>query len=92
MTLRRKSEIKIYRLNVPSILSKRKQLRTLVHDLGSNYIRCLTKTWLCEFDYINIFKPDKKKYFCFTTDRISPAVMKTKKIGGVMMLVPNIFF
>ena len=38
MTLRRESEIKIYHLNVQSILSKKEQLRTLVHDLGPNCI------------------------------------------------------
>ena len=38
IALRRESEIKIYHLNVQSILSKKEQLRTLVHDLGPNCI------------------------------------------------------
>ena len=59
MILGRQSEIKIYRLNVQSILSKKEQLGTLVHDLGPNCIFCFTKTWICAFDDINVFNPDK---------------------------------
>ena len=44
MTLRRESEIKLYDLNVQSILSKKEQLRTPVHDLGPNCIFCFTET------------------------------------------------
>ena len=84
MTLRRVSEIKMYHLNVQSILSKKEQLRTLVHDLGPNCIFCFTETWLCEFDDINVFNPEKERYCCFRSDRISPAGTKTKKGGGVM--------
>ena len=91
MTLRRKSEIKIYHLNVQSILSKKEQLRTLVHDLGTNCIFCFTETWLCEFDDINVFNPEKERYCSFRSERISPAGAKTKKGGGVMMFVPKVF-
>ena len=82
---------KNYHLNVQSILSKKEQLRTLVHDLGPNCIFCFTETWLCEFDDKNVFNLDKERYCCFRTDRISPAVTKTKKDGGVMTLAPKVF-
>ena len=91
MTLRRESGIKIYHLNVQSILSQKEQLRTLVHDLCPNCNFCFTETWLCEFDDINVFNPEKERYCCFRSDRISPAGMKTKNGGGVMKLVPKVF-
>ena len=43
------------------------------------------------FDDKNVFNPDKERYCCFRTDRNSPAVTKTKKGGGVMMLAPKLF-
>ena len=61
LTLRRESEIKIYHLSVQSILSKKEQLRTLVHDLGPNCIFCFTEIWLCEFDDINVFNLEKER-------------------------------
>ena len=67
------------------------QLRTLVHDLGPNCIFCFTEIWLCEFDDINVFNPEKERYCCFRSDRISPAGTKTKKGGKAMMLVPKFF-
>ena len=62
MTLRRESEIRTCNLNVQSILSKKEQMFTLVHDLGPKCIFCFTETWLCEFDDINVFNHDKETY------------------------------
>ena len=91
MTLRRESELSIYHLNIQSILSKKELLRTLMHDLGPNCIFCFKETWLCEFDDKNVFNLDKERYCFFRTGRISTVGTKTKKGGGVMMLVPKVF-
>ena len=91
MTLRTESVLKKYQLNVQSILSKKEQLRTLVHDLGLNCIFFVSQKNGCEFDDKKVFKPCQKRYCCFRTDRISTAETKMKKFDGVMMLVPKVF-
>ena len=63
----------------------------LVHDFGPNCIFCFTEKLFCEFGDKSVFNPDKERYCCSRTDRMSTARTKTKKGGGAIACAKGFF-
>ena len=62
---------------------KRTQIEKLFNDLGRNTVYGFTETWLKDHDHVKLWEMKTDHFETFRIDR------KTKKGGGIMLLVPK---
>ena len=78
-----KTKLKYVNTNCQSLTQKRTQIETLLNDLGRNTVYGFTETWFKDHDHVKLWEMKSEHFETFRIDR------KTKKGGGIMLLVPK---